>query len=105
MGPEVILEGRVERDVALVITEQIELHLIRAWPRQIEIVEGLAVRRDRRRVRNAVRILPVRRLRRQEGAQCFAIGRRRVLPVGPDRSPAVAQALLVGIAILRDDRA
>jgi len=30
---EILLEGRVERDVALVVGEQIELQLIRAGPR------------------------------------------------------------------------
>ena len=32
MGPEILLEGRIERDVALVVAEQVELHLGRAAP-------------------------------------------------------------------------
>src|SRR5882757_224353 len=39
VGAEIILEGRVERDVALVVAEQIELHLIGARPREIVVVD------------------------------------------------------------------
>jgi hypothetical protein len=39
MGAEVVLEGRIKRDVALVVAEQIELDLIGAGARQIEIVQ------------------------------------------------------------------
>ena len=44
---EIILESRIERDVALVVAEQIELDFVGARPGQIEIVERVAVRRDR----------------------------------------------------------
>ena len=40
---EIGLEFRVESDVALVIAEEIELHLIRAGSRQIEIIERISV--------------------------------------------------------------
>src|SRR5262245_30800221 len=36
---EVLLEGRVERDVALVVSEQVELQLGSAGPAQIKVVE------------------------------------------------------------------
>src|SRR5262247_2732691 len=54
VGPEIVLEGREERDVALVVTQEVELQLIRAGPGQVEVVERVAVWRDRRRVRDAV---------------------------------------------------
>src|SRR3954452_3191132 len=41
---EIVLEGRIERDVALVVAEQVELHIVRARARKVEIVEVLAVR-------------------------------------------------------------
>jgi hypothetical protein len=41
---ELILKGRVKRDVALVIAEQVQLDLIRATAGQIEVVERIAVR-------------------------------------------------------------
>src|ERR1700749_655130 len=44
VGAEVILKDWIERDVALVVAEQVELHVLRARPREIEIVERLAVR-------------------------------------------------------------
>src|SRR5665213_4265012 len=104
VGPEVILKGRIERDVALVVAEQVELHLVRARAREIEIVERLSVRRDHGLVGDAVGILPVRRLRGEESAKGFAIGRRALLPIGPDRRPALAQTLFVSISVLRNDR-
>src|SRR3984885_7543508 len=48
MGPEVVLKCRVKRDVTLVVTEQVELHLIGTGPSEIEIVERVTVRRDLR---------------------------------------------------------
>jgi len=39
VGAEVILENRVERDVALVVAKQIQLDLVGTGARQIEIVE------------------------------------------------------------------
>ena len=51
-----------------------------------------------------MRILPDGRLRLEEGAQRLAVRGRSVLPIGADRIPAVAQALLIGVAVLGDDR-
>ena len=58
VGSEILLEGRVERDVALVVAEQVELQLVGAGPGQVEVVERIAVRGHRRRVGDAVRVLP-----------------------------------------------
>src|SRR4029450_4970953 len=55
------------------------------------------------RVGYAVRVLPVGRLRREQGAERFSVLLRRVLPVGPDGSPAVTETLLVGVAVLGND--
>src|SRR5271166_402751 len=101
---EVLLEGRIERDVALVVAEQVELQLGHAGPGEIEIVQRIAVRRNRRWVRHAVRVLPDRGLGCEECLQRLAIGLGRILPVGPDRIPAVAEPFFVGIAVLRNDR-
>src|SRR5207248_7342269 len=54
VGAEVRLEGRIERDVALVVAEQVELELVRARPGQVEVVERVSVRRDGGRIRHAV---------------------------------------------------
>ena len=43
VSPEILLKLRIESDVAAVITKQVELHLVGAGPRQIEIVERVAV--------------------------------------------------------------
>src|ERR1700691_5302407 len=68
------------------------------------VVERVAVRGDLRSIGDAVRVLPDGRLGLQEGAQRLAVGRRGVLPIGPDRVPAVAEPLHIGVAILGDDR-
>src|ERR1700733_4234349 len=66
VGAEVVLESRIECNVAVVVAEQIQLDLIGAGARQIEVVQRQAVRRDRRLVGYAVGILPARRFRREE---------------------------------------
>src|SRR6267142_1568106 len=103
VGSEVILERRIQRYVALVVAEEVELHFISAGTRQVKIIEVLAVRRHQCRVGNAVRVLPAGRLRSEEGAERLSVRLRRVLPVGLDRTPAFAKTFLVGIAVLRDD--
>src|ERR1700733_10009768 len=64
MGPEISLKFRIERDIAFVVAEQVELHLKRAGSREIEIVERIAVWRNPGRVGDPMRVLPNRRLRR-----------------------------------------
>src|SRR5258708_27274033 len=103
VSPEVFLERRIQCDVALVIAEEIELHFIRTGTGQIEVVEVLTIRRHDRLVRYAVRVLPAGCLRSEEGAERLSVRLRRVLPIRPDRSPALAETFLVGIAVLRDD--
>ena len=49
-------------------------------------------------------VLPDRGLRREEGLQRLAIFPGRILPIGADRIPTVAQAFFVSVAVLRNDR-
>src|SRR5262249_46318120 len=51
-----------------------------------------------------MRVLPFGDLWFQEGAQGRTVFRRRIPPIGLDRIPAVAQALFICIAVLRDQR-
>src|SRR5262249_18069002 len=46
VGTEIVLKCRVEGDIALVVAEQIELHLVRTRPRQVVAVQGITVRGD-----------------------------------------------------------
>src|SRR3546814_3140144 len=69
VGAEILLESRVERDVALIVAEKVELNLVGAGPCQVEVVEVLPVRRNGRFIGDAVSILPARGLRGQEGPQ------------------------------------
>src|SRR5882724_3410881 len=50
-----------------------------------------------------MRVLPNRRLGSEEGPERVTVGLRAILPIGTDRIPTVAQPLLIGVAILRDD--
>ena len=104
MRAEIALEFGIERDVALVITEQIQLHLIGTRARQIEVVERLTIRGNRRLIGHAVGVLPTRRFRREQRAERVPVGFRGVLPVSADGIPAVAQALHIGVAVLGNDR-
>ena len=103
MSPEVILERRVKRNVALVVAQQVQLNFVGAGAGQIEVVERIAVRRNRGHVRHTVRVLPARRLGSEEATERLSVSLRRVFPVGPNGSPAVAQPFLIGVAVLGDD--
>ncbi len=100
---EIVLECRIERDVALVVGEQIELDLIGTRTRNIKIVERVSVGGHQTNVADAMRILPVRGLRLQHAAQRVAVCFRRILPIRADGVPSVTQSLLIGIAVLGDD--
>src|SRR5207253_10504986 len=97
---EVILKSRIESDVALVVAEQVELDLIGAGACQVQVIERQAVGGNRRLVGYAVDVLPPRCRGREEAAKRVPIGLRRLLPIGADRGPALAQALFIGSAIL-----
>src|ERR1700729_1856504 len=58
---EIVLECRVQRDVALVVSNQIQLHLVCAGTREIEVIERLTVRRNVSRIGYAGGVLPVGR--------------------------------------------
>ena len=81
MSPEVVLEGRLQRDVALVVAEQVQLDFVGARTSQIKIVERITVWRNRRRVRHTMRVLPARRLGSEEPAERLSVGRRRLSPL------------------------
>src|SRR5437879_2889287 len=98
-----ILERRIQGHVAPVVAEKVKLHFISAGTRQVKIIEVLAIRRYHRLVGNAVRVLPASRLRSEEGAERLSVRLRRVLPIGLDRTPALAEAFLVGVAVLGDN--
>src|SRR5262249_6886063 len=63
---EVLLERGVQRDIALVVAEQIQLDLVGTAPGQVEVVERIAVGRNGRRIGDAVGVLPARRLGAEE---------------------------------------
>src|SRR5258708_25386062 len=73
------LEFGIQRDVALVVAEQVELHFIGARSSEIEVVERIPVRRNRRRVGDAVGVLPSRCLGGKKGAQACSVYFGRLL--------------------------
>src|SRR5215471_14539624 len=52
---EIVLELGIQRDVALIVAQEIELNFIRASACEVEIVQRKPVRRHESRVGNAVR--------------------------------------------------
>ncbi|RYE28191.1 MAG: DMT family transporter [Hyphomicrobiales bacterium] len=101
MLAQVGLDGVVERDVGLVIEQQVELDFVVAGTRQIEIVEVAAVGRDLARIVDAVSVLEERRLGRQQAAQRVAIFtfNRAVSLLGSSAATAII-ALIPAIASL-----
>src|SRR5579883_1163332 len=75
VSPEVVLERRIERDVALVVAEQVQLNLIGSGAGQVKVVERIAVRRNRGYVWHAMRVLPARGLRSEEAPKGIPVGR------------------------------
>jgi quercetin dioxygenase-like cupin family protein len=51
----------------------------------------------------SVRVLPAGCFRCEESPERISVRLRWVFPVGPDRSPAVTETLLVGVAVLGND--
>src|SRR6516164_4847595 len=90
-GADKLLEFRIERDVALVVAEQIELDLVIAGAGEKRRIEGPGIRRQPLRVWHAMRVLPAGGFRLEEGAQRRAVAGGRILPVSLDRVPALAQ--------------
>jgi hypothetical protein len=98
------LESGVERDVARVVEEEIELDLVIARTSEQRGVERVGFRRYEHFIRHAVKVLPPRRLEAEKGAQRRAVLRGRLPPVFLDGVPALAQPFGIGVAVLRDDR-
>ncbi len=106
VAAEVVVELRIQRQVARVVEEQVELDLDVVGPLHQRPVELPGLGRHLQRIGRAVHVLPARGLVRELGrAHGLAVGRVRLAPIGAQHAPALAQALLVGIAVLRHDRA
>ena len=97
---EISLELGIEGDVAGIVEEEIELDLIVAR-RERCAVQRVGSRGDVSRVGDAMGVLPLRRLWREERAQLLAICRRRILPIALDRRLVAAEAFLIGVAVAR----
>src|SRR5215471_15308261 len=104
VSAEIRLELRVQRHVACVVEKQVELNLVVAATRQQGTVEPIGFGRNQRCVGDAVEILRLGCLLGEKILQSSTVGLRRVLPVFLDGVPALAQTLLVGVAVLGNDR-
>src|SRR5690606_6661056 len=97
-------KGRVELDIATVVEDQVELDVLCPRTRHVSDVEFVSVGGQKVRW-GAGPILEVAdRVRGERRAAGFTVCFARVAPVGLPRSPVVAEALKVGVAVLRDDR-
>src|SRR5262249_47659991 len=103
LRPKIILESWVERDIALVVAEQVQLDFVGARTSQIKIVERITVWRNRRHVRHTVCVLPARYFRFEKSAQRVTVGLRRIFPIFLNRVPPIAQSFLISVAVLRNN--
>src|SRR5262245_66663366 len=71
--------------------------------RPIAVVEILTVWPHHRLVGYAVSVLPAGCLRSEEGSERVSVRLRRLLPIGSDRTPTLAETFFVGVAVLRDE--
>src|SRR5215472_14563768 len=96
---EVVVELRIQRDIAGVVEEQVELDLVVTGPSEQRRVERIALGRDQRLVVHAMHVLPLGRLGRQELAKRRAVGGRGLLPVALEGVPALAQPIFISYAV------
>src|SRR6516164_2430378 len=102
---KIALEFGVERDIAPIVKNEVELDLLRAGPGHVGDVQGIAVRRYTACVRT-IEVLPVTDGLGREGCPAgFTMISRGLAPIGLPGSPGIAEALEIGIAVLADDRA
>src|SRR5215467_6334770 len=103
---KIFLPLRVERRVAAVAIKERELNFLVARTIQKRLIMHPRVRTDRFQIFDAVRVLPFRRVERQDRVpQLVAVLFATVLPVDLDRLPEiVVDAFIVGVAILDDQR-
>ncbi len=95
---------RVELPVGGVVAEERELNVVLAGAGEEREVVLPGVGIHDRRVRHAVRVLPLHGLAAEGRAEGIARGVGALGGVGPDRIPERRhEALLVGVAVLRDD--
>src|SRR5262245_18915135 len=81
VGAEVVVKLRIQRDIAGVVEEQVELDLVVARPSEQRRIERIALGRDQRLVGHAVHVLPPGGLGRQELPKRRAVVGRGLLPV------------------------
>src|SRR5262249_34972297 len=70
---EVVLELGIQREIAGVIEEEVELDLVVAGPREQRRVERIALRRDQGLVLHTMRVLPLGHLGREQLAERRAV--------------------------------
>src|SRR6516162_2202956 len=100
---KVFLEFGIEGHVAGIIQKEVELNLIIARPSQQSGVKCVGFGRNQRGIRDAVEILGLGRLGREEFAQGCTVLRSWLLPVFLDWIPALAQTFFISVAVLRND--
>src|ERR1700678_2684803 len=102
---EELLKLGIEFDVGFIVSDEIELNLCALGAIKQGLIEENGFRSDPLlRIGDAVVILPAGRLKCLEFAQRITVFLGRVLPIRLYRSPVLAEAIYVGISVLRYDR-
>jgi len=96
---------QVKRDVAFVVTDEVELNLGTLRAIQQSLVENDGFRRNALLgIGHAVVILPASGFQGGKAAQDITVLLGWIFPVGTDRSPVFAQTFFISISVLGDER-
>ncbi len=102
---EEFLELGIELDVGFVVTDEIELDLGALGPIQKGLVEENGLGRDALLgIGHAMVVLPPGSIQGLEFTEGIAILLGGLFPIGLDGSPVLAEAVDVGVTVLRNDR-
>src|SRR5580693_5456758 len=104
MRAEVLLKLRIKRDVAFVVTDEVELNLgtLRAIQQSLVEKDGFG-RNALLWIGDAVVILPASGFQGGKVAEDIPVLLGWIFPVGSDRSPVFAQTFFIGVSVLGDD--
>src|SRR5688500_17217572 len=91
------LKVRIERDVAAIVEDQIELDLIRSRPRQVSNVEFVAVGGQQSWIGSGAILPAPNRRRRERRSARFTVRGARLTPISLPRPPFVTESLDIGI--------
>src|SRR5262249_29986767 len=110
MLAEICLYLRIKRQIGAIVVEQVHLDFGVTWPIGRRLIMALVWRMEDpgvgiegAHIGDAVGVLELGRLRRDQDVKRLAVLLRVVGPIGFERVPELLEAFLVGVAVLYDE--